>query len=422
MSGTTTLELPRGARSAGIARLIVTAHGAGLPSERLKSANLMVSELVSNACRHGSGRIQLTVNSDEARHARGGLRRGHRRPDRPGRAPPRPRWLGPALRGSALRLVGRRQRRLTRLVRSHLGFLHAEGPQRRVRAAAPSRRTRRAARGLRGARSSRRPWTGGPARSPRASVHRAAPWLVAGSHRSGRRSRRRPRTTDATASWAPIVLVTRRAEVARRFPLARIAQRRRGGSAADTRRVRQRIERCGADRRELGAREVVQRERGQRAVGGPARRAPLRRDVRVGLGGDPAAVAEPDLGHGRVDDRVARPGNAAGAGRAGHAAGGDDHRAGRAGGGAAAIAVGQPSGLDRHVDAPADPSRAQVRDQLQVDLGHRRRDRRLARVRHRDRAGHAAGAGLRRGERGRRGVGVAVGWAVPRWGSRSGPA
>ena len=47
MSGTTTLELPRGARSAGIARLIVTAHGAGLPSERLKSANLMVSELVS---------------------------------------------------------------------------------------------------------------------------------------------------------------------------------------------------------------------------------------------------------------------------------------------------------------------------------------------------------------------------------------
>ena len=65
MSGTTTLELPRGARSAGIARLIVTAHGAGLPSERLKSANLMVSELVSNACRHGAGKIQLTVHSDD---------------------------------------------------------------------------------------------------------------------------------------------------------------------------------------------------------------------------------------------------------------------------------------------------------------------------------------------------------------------
>jgi anti-sigma regulatory factor (Ser/Thr protein kinase) len=64
MSGTTTLELPRGARSAGIARLIITAHGAGLPSQQLKSANLMVSELVSNACQHGSGRIQLTVLSN----------------------------------------------------------------------------------------------------------------------------------------------------------------------------------------------------------------------------------------------------------------------------------------------------------------------------------------------------------------------
>ena len=30
MQGTTTLELPRGAGSAGIARLIVTAHGASL--------------------------------------------------------------------------------------------------------------------------------------------------------------------------------------------------------------------------------------------------------------------------------------------------------------------------------------------------------------------------------------------------------
>lgn len=63
MSGTTTLELPRQAGSAGIARLIMTAHGAELESERLKSANLMVSELVSNACRHGTGRIELTVQS-----------------------------------------------------------------------------------------------------------------------------------------------------------------------------------------------------------------------------------------------------------------------------------------------------------------------------------------------------------------------
>jgi anti-sigma regulatory factor (Ser/Thr protein kinase) len=63
MSGTTTLELPRRAGSASIARLIVTAHGAALPEDRLKSANLMVSELVSNACRHGSGRIELCVHS-----------------------------------------------------------------------------------------------------------------------------------------------------------------------------------------------------------------------------------------------------------------------------------------------------------------------------------------------------------------------
>src|SRR4051794_275670 len=60
----TTLELPRRPGSAGIARLIVSAHGAGLPTERLKSANLLISELVSNACRHGSGRISLTVNSN----------------------------------------------------------------------------------------------------------------------------------------------------------------------------------------------------------------------------------------------------------------------------------------------------------------------------------------------------------------------
>ena len=63
MKGTTTLELPRMAGSAGIARLIITAHCASLPSERCKSANLMVSELVTNAYRHGRGRIELIVRS-----------------------------------------------------------------------------------------------------------------------------------------------------------------------------------------------------------------------------------------------------------------------------------------------------------------------------------------------------------------------
>jgi two-component sensor histidine kinase len=63
MSGTTTLKLPRKAGSAGIARLIMTAHCAALSPERCNSANLMVSELVTNAYRHGAGQIQLTVQS-----------------------------------------------------------------------------------------------------------------------------------------------------------------------------------------------------------------------------------------------------------------------------------------------------------------------------------------------------------------------
>src|SRR5215207_705578 len=63
MNGTTTLELPRSSGSAGIARLIVSAHGAALSDDRLKSANLIVSELVTNACKHGQGTIQLVVRS-----------------------------------------------------------------------------------------------------------------------------------------------------------------------------------------------------------------------------------------------------------------------------------------------------------------------------------------------------------------------
>jgi anti-sigma regulatory factor (Ser/Thr protein kinase) len=64
MTGTTTLELPRDAGCAGIARRIVSAHGTALAPEQLKSARLMVSELVTNAFRHGTGRISLTVTSD----------------------------------------------------------------------------------------------------------------------------------------------------------------------------------------------------------------------------------------------------------------------------------------------------------------------------------------------------------------------
>jgi len=70
VKGTTTLELPRQEGSAGIARLIVTAHGSSLESEQLKNANVIVSELVSNAVTHAAplpnGRIAVgwTVRDD----------------------------------------------------------------------------------------------------------------------------------------------------------------------------------------------------------------------------------------------------------------------------------------------------------------------------------------------------------------------
>ena len=63
MKGTTTLELPRREGAAGLARLIVTAHGSSLGSEQLKNANVMISELVSIAFQHGEGQICLTVES-----------------------------------------------------------------------------------------------------------------------------------------------------------------------------------------------------------------------------------------------------------------------------------------------------------------------------------------------------------------------
>jgi anti-sigma regulatory factor (Ser/Thr protein kinase) len=66
VKGTTTLELPRRAGAVGIARLIVTAHGSSLSSEQLKNANVMVSELVANAFRHGEGQIELSVESGPA--------------------------------------------------------------------------------------------------------------------------------------------------------------------------------------------------------------------------------------------------------------------------------------------------------------------------------------------------------------------
>jgi two-component sensor histidine kinase len=66
MIGDTTLELPRVPGCAGIARMVVTAHGGALGPERLKSARLLVTELVTNAFQHGRGQISLTVHSDAA--------------------------------------------------------------------------------------------------------------------------------------------------------------------------------------------------------------------------------------------------------------------------------------------------------------------------------------------------------------------
>ena len=116
MKGTTTLELPRGAGSAGIARLIVTAHGSALSSEQLKSANLMVSELVSNACRHGAGRIELTRRVRRRRRPRRPCTTRASGDDRDPGAAPGARRLGPDVRRPARGRLGRRRRRLARLV------------------------------------------------------------------------------------------------------------------------------------------------------------------------------------------------------------------------------------------------------------------------------------------------------------------
>lgn len=65
MIGTTTLELPRRPGCAGIARMIVTAHGNALSPDRLRNACLLVSEIVTNAFEHGQGQIRLTVDSGD---------------------------------------------------------------------------------------------------------------------------------------------------------------------------------------------------------------------------------------------------------------------------------------------------------------------------------------------------------------------
>ena len=285
MSGTTTLELPRGARSAGIARLIVTAHGAGLPSERLKSANLMVSELVSNACRHGAGKIQLTVHSDEDGMRAEVCDEGIGAPDRPGRA-------APERGGWGLRFVDQLSdswgvgtddsrvwfevglRAASRVsacsTRSRCGAVPPytasnPRPSRRTLIAPPTRgQVGRDRGGRAGVEQHRGPQ---PALADAVDGRGARQVRRVDGVLRADRSRHQPRGGRAQVPLGPD-----RAAPARRV---------RGGHAARP----QRVERRAADRRELGAREVVQRERGQRAADRPARRAPLGRDVRVDLAG-----------------------------------------------------------------------------------------------------------------------------------------
>lgn len=54
-------DLPSSAASVGRARSIVRDAGTGLPAHVIEDAELLVSELMSNAVRHGGAGIRLTV-------------------------------------------------------------------------------------------------------------------------------------------------------------------------------------------------------------------------------------------------------------------------------------------------------------------------------------------------------------------------
>jgi anti-sigma regulatory factor (Ser/Thr protein kinase) len=56
-----TVTLPRAADSVAAARRLVRAHAGGLGAQRRADAVLLVSELVTNALRHGNGAITLRI-------------------------------------------------------------------------------------------------------------------------------------------------------------------------------------------------------------------------------------------------------------------------------------------------------------------------------------------------------------------------
>ena len=59
------VTLPSSEQAPGAARRVVRDAGAAWPEGVLEAALLVVSEAVTNAVRHGSGRIQLCVNADD---------------------------------------------------------------------------------------------------------------------------------------------------------------------------------------------------------------------------------------------------------------------------------------------------------------------------------------------------------------------
>lgn len=62
-----TATLARDATAPRRARELLREHAAGLPAERMDTAVLLISELVTNAVVHGAGAISLAIDVDASR-------------------------------------------------------------------------------------------------------------------------------------------------------------------------------------------------------------------------------------------------------------------------------------------------------------------------------------------------------------------
>ena len=62
MTDAITVTLPRDHGAPGRARALLRAHGDGLDRDRLDTAVLLISELVTNAVLHGTGEIRLMID------------------------------------------------------------------------------------------------------------------------------------------------------------------------------------------------------------------------------------------------------------------------------------------------------------------------------------------------------------------------